>query len=164
MQTLRRVVRATDLLIDLAALSGALGLLVALAVTAIDVVGRVFNAPLYGARDIVSMAALFVVFGGMALAHRKGAHVAVDLLESKFSDRVNHVLTIVAHLLGAVIFLLIAWQLWIAVDLARMLRMSTNILYLPRAPFLMAMTALSLICAASMILRGILALTGKSNA
>lgn len=163
MHTLRRVVRATDFLIDLAALSGALGLIVALIVTAIDVVGRAFNAPLYGARDIVSMAGLFVVFGGMALAHRKGAHVAVDLLESKFSDRMNHVLTVFAHLLGGLIFVLIAWQLWVAVDLARMLTMSTNILYLPRAPFLMAMTCLSLICALSMIVRGLMAIDGKTK-
>jgi hypothetical protein len=36
-----------------------------------------------------------------------------------------------------------------------MLKMSTNLLYLPHAPFLMAMTALCLICAASMILRAL---------
>ncbi|HSF64580.1 MAG TPA: TRAP transporter small permease [Paracoccaceae bacterium] len=155
MTLLSRLSWATDRLIDLCVILGAAGLLVALGVTATDVVGRAFGHPLYGARDIVSMAGVFVVFGGMAQAHRKGAHVAVDLLERRFPPGLNRFLTIQAHALGAVIFALIAWQLWLAVDLARMLRMSTNLLYLPRAPFLMAMTGLALVCAFSMALRAI---------
>lgn len=155
MRMLSQLSRLTDRLIDLSALAGAVGLIVALGVTSADVVGRAFGAPLFGARDIVSMAGVFVVFGGMAHAHRKGGHIAVDLLERHFPPALNHVLTVAGHALGAVVFLLIAWQLWVAVDLARMLKMSTNLLYLPRAPFLLAMTAFSLICAASMILRAI---------
>ena len=152
---LRRLVWLTDRLIDLSALTGAAGLVVALGVTAAEVVTRAYGAPLYGARDIVSMAGVFVVFGGMALAHRNGAHIAVDLLERRFSPRLNHMLTAAAHLLGALVFALIAWQLWVAVPLARMLNMATNLLYLPRAPFLMAMTALCVICMLSMLLRGV---------
>lgn len=155
MKLVSRLSWATDRLIDLCVILGAAGLLVALGTTAVDVVGRAFGRPLYGARDIVSMAGVFVVFGGMAQAHRKGAHVAVDLLERRFPPGLNRVLTILGHALGAVVFCLIAWQLWLAVDLARMLRMSTNLLYLPRAPFLMAMTGLALVCAASMALRAV---------
>ncbi len=152
---LRRLIWLTDRLIDLSAWTGAAGLVVALGVTAAEVVTRAYGAPLYGARDIVSMAGVFVVFGGMALAHRNGAHIAVDLLERSFSTRLNHWLTAAAHLLGAVVFALISWQLWVAVPLAKMLNSATNLLYLPRAPFLMAMMALCLICMASMLLRGL---------
>ena len=159
MTMLSQLSRWVDRLIDLSALVGAVGLIVALGVTSADVVGRAFGAPLFGARDIVSMAGVFVVFGGMAHAHRKGGHIAVDLLERHFPPKFNHILTVVGHVLGAIVFLLIAWQLWIAVDLARMLKMSTNLLYLPRAPFLMAMTALCLICAASMVLRALETMT-----
>jgi len=147
--------RVTDWLINLSALLGAAGLLVALGAISADVIGRAFGAPLYGARDIVSMAGVFVVFGGMALAHRKGAHVVVDLLERKFPDRLNRFLTILGDVLGAIVFVLIAWQLWSMIPLARMLRMSTNLLYLPRWPFLMAMTGLALVCALSMTLRAL---------
>lgn len=142
----------TDGLILLCALAGAAGLLVALVVVAADVTGRAFGAPLYGARDIVSMAGVFVVFGGMAQAHRKGAHIVVDLFERYFPRPLNRVLTVAGHLLGAFVFVLIAWQLWAMVDLARLLRMSTNLLYLPRAPFLQAMTVMAGVCALSMAL------------
>ncbi|MDP2085588.1 MAG: TRAP transporter small permease [Gemmobacter sp.] len=158
---LRRLIWLTDRLIDLSALTGAAGLVVALGVTATEVVTRAYGAPLYGARDIVSMAGVFVVFGGMALAHKNGAHIAVDLLERHFSTRMNHWLTAAAHLLGAAVFALIAWQLWVAVPLARMLNSATNLLYLPRWPFLVAMMGLCLICMLSMLLRGVQHLTER---
>lgn len=147
--------RGTDLLISLCALVGAAGLMVALGVVAADVIGRALGAPLFGARDIVSMAGVFVVFGGMAQAHRKGAHIVVDLFERYFPPRLNLVLTVAGHLLGAMVFGLIAWQLWLTVDLARLLRMSTNLLYLPRAPFLQAMTVMAGVCALSMVLTAV---------
>jgi TRAP-type C4-dicarboxylate transport system permease small subunit len=144
-----------DGIVHLAALTGAVGLLVALGAIAADVIGRAFGAPVYGARDVVSMAAIFVVFGGMALAHKKGAHVSVDLLERRFSPGFNWVLTITGHLLGAGVFALIARELWKAVELARLLRMSTNLLYLPRAPFLIAMAIMAAITCAFMLLRAV---------
>lgn len=152
---LARLFWLTDRLIDLSVIAGAAGLLVALGVTATDVVGRAFGTPLYGARDIVSMAGVFVVFGGMAQAHRMGSHVAVDLLERHFPARLNRVLDVFAHWAGALVFGLIAWQLYRGIALARMLSSSTNLLYLPRAPFLMAMCALAAVCALSMALRGV---------
>ncbi len=152
---LARLLRVTDVLIDLAAIAGACALLVALGVTAVDVVGRAFGRPFYGARDIVSMSGVFVVFGGLGYAHRSGQHIVVDLLKNAFSPGLNRLLTVTGHALGAVVFVLVAWQLWAALALARMLSSSTNLLYLPRAPFLMAMTAMAAICALSMILRGI---------
>ena len=151
----------TDRLIDLSVIVGAAGLFVALGAIGIDVVGRAFGAPLYGARDIASMAGVFVVFGGMAQAHRKGAHVAVDLLERYFPPRLNRVLTVAGHGIGAFVFALITWQLWSAVELARMLNMATNLLYLPRAPFLMAMSALAAICTLSMALGALKAMTER---
>lgn len=150
-----RLMRICDLCIDLVAAMGAAGLLITLGVIATDVFGRAFGYPLYGSRDIVSMAGVFVVFGGLAYAHRAGSHVVVDLLERAFPPRMNRILTVAGHWLGAVVMLLIIWQMAIAVELAKMLKTSTNLLFLPRAPFLMAMMAMAFVCAMSMVLRGV---------
>ncbi len=155
MTILSPISRVVDRLIDLPVLGGAVGLIVALGVTLADVVGRALGAPLFGARDIASMAGVHVVFGGKAYAHRTGEHIAVDLLYRYLPPAFNHLLTVAGHSLGAVVFLLIAWQLWIAVELARMLKMSFKLLYLPRAPFMMALAALCLIFVTSMILRAL---------
>jgi len=161
---LARLIRGVDLVIDLAAAVGAIGLLVALGVTVADVVCRAFGAPIYGSRDIVSMAGVFVVFGGLAYAHKTGAHIVVDLLERKFPPGLNRWLTVAGHGLFAFVMALVVWQLWLAVDLARMLRMSTNLLYLPRWPFLIAMALLALIAMASMVLRGLQAALERPKA
>jgi len=142
-----------DKLIDLAAALGALGLVVIMAVVVVDVIGRYFGAPLYGAQDIEQMTAVFVVFGGMAYCDRQGRHVAVNLLEPVFSRRINKFLTILGNALGMVVFGLIAWYVWEASKLALMLNMATNILQLPRAPFQYALIAFSGLTAAAMALR-----------
>lgn len=152
---LSRLRQLVDLLIQVSAWCGAAGTFVALAAITGDVVGRLFGAPLYGARDVVQMAGVFVVFGGMAYAHRIGGHIAVDLFAPSFSPGFNRVLVIVGNILGAVVFALIAWQVWKAIDMARMLNQSTNLLYLPRAPFLQAMVAFSAITTASFALRAV---------
>lgn len=152
-----------DRVIGLSVLLGAAGLLVALGTIAVDVVGRFFGHPLYGARDIVQMAGVFVVFGGMAYAHQQGAHITVDLLESRFSPAMNRILLIAGNLAGAVVFGLIAWQLWKAVALAQMLRQSTNLLYIPRAPFLYAMTGFSVLTLMSMLLAALDLALGRTD-
>lgn len=144
---------AVDKLIDLAAVLGALGLLGIMAVVVIDVIGRYFGAPLYGAQDIVETAAVFVVFGGMAFCDRQGRHVSVDLLEPYFPPWLNHLLSLLGNAVGAVIFALIAWYLWEASKLSVMLNMATNILQIPRAPFQYAMSAFASLTALAMALR-----------
>ena len=140
---LRQVERAVDGLVTLSAVSGAVALIVIVVTVLADVVGRYFGSPLYGAQDIVQMAAVFVVFGGTAFCERRGGHIQVDLFERAFSGRVNRALLVVGCVVGAVVFALIAWQMWEASKLARLLNMATNILSLPRAPFQYAVAVLS---------------------
>lgn len=140
---LRPLQKAVDALVTLSAVSGAIALVVIVLTVLVDVIGRYFGSPLYGAQDIVQMAAVFVVFGGTAYCERRGGHIQVDLFERAFPERVNRVLLIAGSVVGAVVFALIAWQMWEASKLARLLNMATNILNLPRAPFQYAVVALS---------------------
>lgn len=152
---------AVDRLIDLAAALGALGLVFILVVVVIDVTGRYFGSPLYGALDLVQMAAVFVVFGGMAYCDRYGRHISVDLLENYFSKGVNRFLTVVGNMVGAVIFALIAWYIWEASKLSVMLNMATNILQLPRAPFQYAVSAFAALASLAMTLRFVEQVAGR---
>lgn len=146
----------------LSAVAGALALIVIVVTVLADVVGRYFGSPLYGAQDITQMAAVFVVFGGMAYCERRGGHIQVDLLERAFSGRINRLLLIAGCLAGAVVFGLIAWQMWEASKLARMLNMATNILSLPRAPFQYAVAALSGIASLGLAARAVALAQGRA--
>lgn len=152
-----------DRLVGLSAFLGAVALTAITVTVIVDVVGRLFHAPLYGARDIVQMAAVFVVFGGMAYCERTGGHITVDILEPVFSARVNRALVILGSLVGAVVFALIAWQVWEASKLSLLLKMSTNILFLPRAPFQYAMAAMSALASLYLLLKAIVSLSGNSE-
>lgn len=144
-----------DRLIGLSATIGILGLLAEVGVILVDVIGRALGRPLFGSQDVVTMAMVIVVFGGMALCDRQGGHVAVDLLERRFPRWLNRGADILSALLGAVIFLMIAWAVWESAKLSVMLNLSTNLLRWPKAWFQWALCGFALLTAAGMLLRAV---------
>jgi TRAP-type C4-dicarboxylate transport system permease small subunit len=150
-----------DRLISLSAFVGTIGLLVGVVVVLIDVVGREFHMPLRGAQDISQMAMVTMVFGGMAIADRLSAHIAVDVFEGVFPPVVNRLTQIVAPIVGAVVFLMLAKAMWDAAALSRMLNLATNIIYLPKAWFQYMAVAMSLVTALAMILKAVDMILGR---
>lgn len=151
-----------DRLIGLSATIGVLGLYLEVGVILVDVIGRAAGRPLFGSQDIVTMAMVIVVFGGMALCDRQGGHVAVDLLERRFPRRLNRAIDVIAAALGAVIFAMIAWAVFESAKLSVMLNLSTNLLALPKAWFQWALAGFAGLTAAGMALRAVeLAVRGR---
>lgn len=144
-----------DRLIGLSVFFGTAGLLIVVLVTLTDIIGRYFNAPLRGAQDISQMAMVIIVFGGMAICDRVGGHIAVDLFEKSFPAWLNRASDVLSVLLGAAIFLGIAWTVWESAALSRMLNLATNIIYLPKAWFQYAVVVMCLITAVGMLLRAV---------
>ena len=152
---LLRIGKIADRLIGLSVFFGTAGLLIVVLVTLTDIIGRYFNAPLRGAQDISQMAMVIIVFGGMAICDRVGGHIAVDLFEKSFPAWLNRASDVLSALLGAAIFLGIAWTVWESAALSRMLNLATNIIYLPKAWFQYAVVVMCLITALGMLLRSI---------
>lgn len=153
--------RAAERLIALSALIGTLGLIVEVVVILIDVTGRYFGAPLRGAQDISTMTLVLIVFGGMALCDRVGGHISVDILERSFPGWMNRAGDVLSALLGAAVFLGIAWTMWDSAALSRMLNLSTNIIRLPKAWYQYAVIAMSLITALGMLIRAVSLIAGR---
>lgn len=160
---MRGLRRATDALIGLAAAIGAAGLWLQVGLILADVIGRGFGAPIGGAQDVTTMAFVILVFGGMAICDRTGGHVSVDVLEQRYPPALNRLVDFASAVLGAAIFLAIAWAVWESAKLSVMLNLSTNILTLPKAWFQWALTGFALLTALAMTLRAAeLALTGRN--
>ncbi len=156
--TLRKV---ADGLISLSAFLGTIGLIFVTLTVIVDVVGRSFGHPLRGAQDYSQMGMVIIVFGGMALCDKLGGHVSVDIFESNFSPRMNHVLDIAAALLGMAIFGAMAWAVYDSSKLSQMLKLATNIVNLPKWYFQWALSAMALITAFGMLVRALeLSLSG----
>ena len=151
-----------DKLIGLSATIGALGLLVEVAVILTDVIGRAFDYPLYGSQDMITMAMVILVFGGMAMCDRDGGHIAVDIFEPRYPSWLNRFIDIFAAALGAIIFVFIAWAILESAKLSVMLNLSTNLLRLPKAWFQWGLAGLSIVTALGMLLRAVeLSLSGR---
>lgn len=140
---------------SLAAMIGTLGLLAEVVVILIDVIGRYFGYPLRGAQDVTQMAMVVLVFGGMALCDREGGHIAVDIFEKVMPRWANRLGDILSALLGATIFLAIAWNMWKAAALSQMLNLSTNIINLPKDWFQYFIVVCCVITAFGMLLRAV---------
>ena len=151
-----------DRLISLSAALGSIGLIFVTLVILIDVIGRGIQTPLYGSQDLMTMTLVIVVFGGMAICDRQGNHVAVDLLESYFPDALNRAIDILSALLGALIFVALAYTVYESAKISTMLNLSTNLLRLPKAWFQWGLCCLSLLTAVAMLLRAVeLSISGR---
>ncbi len=144
-----------DRLIGLSAIIGSAGLLVEVVVILVDVIGRAVGYPLLGSQDLITMTMVIVVFGAMAVCDRQGGHIAIDVFERFFADRFNWLIDIVSALLGAAIFLMIAWTVFASAQLSLMLNLSTNLLNLPKAWFQWALCAFAVLTAFGMALRAV---------
>ena len=151
-----------DRLISLSAALGSIGLIFVTLVILIDVIGRGIQNPLYGSQDLMTMTLVIVVFGGMAICDRQGSHVAVDLLENYFPDTLNRAIDILSALLGALIFVALAYTVYESAKISTMLNLSTNLLRLPKAWFQWGLCCLSLLTAVAMLLRAVeLSISGR---
>ena len=144
-----------DRLIHLSAIVGSIALILEMIVILIDVIGRAFGSPLLGSQDLVTMIMVSIVFGGMAMCDRNGGHISIDLFERYASVKTNRMIDAFSALLGAIIFLMIAWTVYESAKLSLMLNLSTNLLNIPKAWFQWALCAFSLITPFGMTLRAI---------
>lgn len=101
------------------------------------------------------MTMVMLVFGGMALCDRGGGHIAVDLFERYYPAWMNWLIDVFSAALGAVIFIALTWSVWESAKLSVMLNLSTNMLYLPKVWFQLALCGFALLTAAALALRAV---------
>lgn len=155
---LKQLTKWVDRLVSLSTSFGAVILVAAILIILVDVIGRMFNAPLEGSLDLTQMAFVFIVFGGMALTDKQGGHISVDIFEQSFSRRLNFWLDIIGWLIGAAIFFGIAWTVIESAAISKLLNLSTNVLELPKAHFQYAVAVFSVLTGISMSLRTVIAI------
>ena len=93
-------------------LVAALLLLVMMAVTFVDVIGRyVFNSPLPGAFELTEVLLALVVFVGLPIVTARREHVTVDLLTGRLPGRLRQGLARAALAVTAGVLAVFAWRL-----------------------------------------------------
>jgi len=133
------------------------GLLVAVAVDSLAMLGRQVQLPLIGSIEIVEAAVLFAACGALIIATRDNAHARVNLVLDRLPARWRVVLERVHAIAGILLFTaLLAGTIWIAADLWTG-HEESELLRIPYRPLRIA-TALSL---AGLLVLSILRLRGR---
>lgn len=92
-------------------LLGTLGMIAAMLVGVADVVGtEFFGRPVLGTLEFTESTMVLVVFGALAYAQERRAHIRVELLYSNVGPAGKSFMEAVTHIVAFVFFALVAWQ------------------------------------------------------
>lgn len=88
-------------------------------VTVTDVVGRAFDHPLFGSEEIVTILAVLAVGLSLPYAHQQGSHIGVELVFRTLPKGARRILSALTLALSFVLFVLVAWRMWLYGDTMR---------------------------------------------
>lgn len=92
-------------------LLGTVGMIAATLVGVADVVGtEAFGRPVLGTLEFTESTMVLVVFGALAYAQQRRAHIRVELLYGQVGPRGKSFMEAVTHIVAFIFFALVAWQ------------------------------------------------------
>lgn len=78
--------------------------------TCADIVLRLFRHPILGTYEVAGFLGAVVASFAMAQTTIEHGHVAVQVVVTRFSPRVQEVIYLITHLLSLLLFVLLAWE------------------------------------------------------
>lgn len=126
----------------------------------VDVILRYgFDRPLSFSIELVEVALSLVVFFGITVCTARRGHILIDILVTRFPERVQATVESFVHFLGAGLFGIIAWQIFTHAVHIKEIGNVTLMLKLPYYPFILiagicSMLASLLLCLQLMQLIG----------
>jgi TRAP-type C4-dicarboxylate transport system permease small subunit len=78
--------------------------------TCADIILRLFRRPILGTYEIVGFLGVMVAAFAMAQTTVERGHVAVEVVVTKFSPRVQKIIYLIIHLLSIVLFAVLAFE------------------------------------------------------
>ncbi|MEM6728788.1 MAG: TRAP transporter small permease [Pseudomonadota bacterium] len=96
---------------------------------------KALNSPIVGAEDLLILALVVIVGLSIPLGARTGAHIEIEVLESKMSAGFAKWSLIVMKVAGAVLMAIMAWRLWHAGGTAERFGETTQQLLISFEPY-----------------------------
>ena len=81
--------------------------------TCADVVGRKLGHPIFGSVEIVGYLSILTIAMALPYTHQVGAHIGVELVVRRFSDKVQIIIDIVTGTLSLTLFAIVTWRMLI---------------------------------------------------
>lgn len=93
-------------------LIGGVFLVAMMALTCVDVTGRLFNHPVFGAYELVSFMAALVVVGALPDSHTEKRHIGVEIVVNKMSPRMQNIFELITDTLSLILFSIVTWRMF----------------------------------------------------
>ena len=113
----------------------ALVFMTAFSVWNVLVMRKALNAPIVGAEDVLILVLVVVVALSIPLGSRTGAHIEIEVLESRMSAAFAKWSMILMKVLGVALLITMAWRLWHAGQSASRFGETTQQLLISYEPF-----------------------------
>lgn len=108
MKTLQHLVERLALVV---LLIGGLGMLMSMFLGVADIVGtQILSIPVPGPRELTESTMVLIVFGALAYAQIRRAHIRVELIYLRMSPRVRAGMDVITDLSAIIFFSLLLWQ------------------------------------------------------
>jgi TRAP-type C4-dicarboxylate transport system permease small subunit len=89
---------------------GGFALLLMIGIACANMLLRPLGTPLKGAYELVGFLGAMTVAFALGYAQITRAHIAVDILSTRYSKKTSKIMNTISSLLGVIFFILVAWQ------------------------------------------------------
>lgn len=96
---------------------------------------KALNNPIFGAEDVLVLGLVMIVAISIPYGARSGAHIEIELLESRMSPKFDKSSRLLMNVLGVAILALLSWRLWHAGASAARFGETSQQLLVPFGPF-----------------------------
>jgi len=94
-------------------LLGSFLLLAMVGLTCLDVFGRMFGHPVFGAYELMSFMAALVAAAALPDTHARKRHIGVEIITERLSRKTRLLVELGRDLVAFVIFAIVAWRMFI---------------------------------------------------
>lgn len=140
MDSLKRISEGIAKYFHWVACVGICGIMV---VTCVDVIGRAFRRPIFGAYDLVCMLAVVAFSFALAYTQVMKNHIGIDFLTSGLRDRVQGIIGAIVYLVCIGLLVVFAWR---SAVLARSLWVSGEVTMTMQLPYHFFVYGVGLAC------------------
>jgi TRAP-type transport system small permease protein len=112
-------------------------------VTFVDVISRYgFNRPMSGAFEVTELMLLVLIFAGLPLVSHADEHVTMDFIDHMIGKRGRAVLVRLSHVVCTLVFLGLAWLIWVKAGKIASYGDTTDVLRIAVGPFVYFMAVM----------------------
>lgn len=101
-----------DQIADKMKLIGAGLLVIMMALTCVDVVGRLFRHPVFGSIELMSLMGAMAVAMSLPFTHAVKGHIGVEIVIDKLPPTLRAVIELVTAILSLILFGIITWKMF----------------------------------------------------